>query len=202
VASVGQTSGATGIVLAGGGSVRFGRDKLAEPYRGMPLLHHAVLRLVEVCGDVVLVLAPEAPEPELPIGAPVRIARDATAGKGPLAGLLAGLGVTQTNLALVSGGDMPELATAVLIEMLKVAAEAPVQAVVLADGDRWRPLPMVVLAEAGRGIAPVLLAEDRRSLRGLLEGLRIAVIDEPTWLALDPERRTLLDVDEPADLDG
>ena len=32
-----------GVVLAGGRSTRFGRDKLAEPYRGMPLLHHAVL---------------------------------------------------------------------------------------------------------------------------------------------------------------
>jgi hypothetical protein len=27
------------------------------------------------------------------------------------------------------------------------------------------------------------------------------VIDEPTWIALDPERRTLIDVDEPADLE-
>ena len=29
------------IVLAGGASTRFGRDKLAEPVDGRPLLHHA-----------------------------------------------------------------------------------------------------------------------------------------------------------------
>jgi hypothetical protein len=28
------------------------------------------------------------------------------------------------------------------------------------------------------------------------------VIDEPTWLAFDPERRSLFDVDAPSDLDG
>jgi len=28
------------------------------------------------------------------------------------------------------------------------------------------------------------------------------VIDEPTWVALDPERRTLFDVDVPSDLGG
>jgi len=28
------------------------------------------------------------------------------------------------------------------------------------------------------------------------------VIDEATWTALDPDRATLRDVDEPADLDG
>jgi hypothetical protein len=29
----------------------------------------------------------------------------------------------------------------------------------------------------------------------------LAVIDEATWTALDPQRATLRDVDEPADLD-
>jgi 6-phosphogluconolactonase (cycloisomerase 2 family) len=37
-------------------------------------------------------------------------------------------------------------------------------------------------------------------LRDLLGAMRVAVIDEPTWVALDPGRRTLFDVDEPGDL--
>jgi molybdopterin-guanine dinucleotide biosynthesis protein A len=46
-----------------------------------------------------------------------------------------------------------------------------------------------------------LLDAGRRSLRDLLASVRTVVVDEPTWTALDPERRTLFDVDEPADLD-
>ena len=48
----------------------------------------------------------------------------------------------------------------------------------------------------------VLLRAGRRSLRDLLAAVTTVVIDEPTWTALDPERRTLLDVDEPGDIES
>ena len=130
--------GATGIVLAGGRSSRFGSDKLAAIHKGIPLLHHAVLRLGEVCGEVVVVIAPEAPEVAMPIGANARFVRDAREGDGPLAGLLSGMEAASTEFALVAGGDMPDLSTAVLLEMLRVGAEASVDAVALQDGSEER----------------------------------------------------------------
>jgi len=36
----------------------------------------------------------------------------------------------------------------------------------------------------------------------LLDALRVAAIDEPTWRALDPDGVTLHDIDRPEDLDG
>jgi molybdopterin-guanine dinucleotide biosynthesis protein A len=188
-------------VLAGGRSARFGdADKLAAPYRGMPLLHHAVLRLAEVTGDVVVVLAADVPVPAMPPGSPVRFARDAQPDEGPLAGAAAGLALVDRDLALLVGGDMPELSTPVVLEMLRVAAEAPVDAVTLQDGEVFRPLPVVVGAAAGRAAAHDLLHRGERSLRSWLQAMRVAVIDEATWLALDPHRRTLRDVDTPDDL--
>jgi hypothetical protein len=47
-----------------------------------------------------------------------------------------------------------------------------------------------------------LLHAGRRRLRDVLDALRTAVIDEATWTSLDPDRRTLRDVDEPGDLPG
>jgi molybdopterin-guanine dinucleotide biosynthesis protein A len=167
----------------------------------MPLLHHVVLRLAEVCDDVVVVIAPEGVEPSLPFGAPVRVVRDAREGEGPLAGAYTGLSAVRTELALLAGGDMPELRTPVLLEMLKVAGEAPVEAVVLSDGERFRPLPTVLRVASATDAAHVLLDSGRRRLLDLLDALRIAIVDEDTWHALDPERRTLFDVDEPADLE-
>ena len=181
--------------------MRFGSDKLVASYRGMPLLHHAVLRLAEVCGDVVVVVAPDAAEPDLPIGARARVTRDPTEGEGPLAGLHAGLiAVAEAEWAVVSGGDMPELQTAVLLEMLRVAGEAPVDAVALQDGDAFRPLPCVLRTAPAVDAVHMLLHAGRRRLRELLQSVRLGVLDEPTWQALDPERRTLFDVDEPGDL--
>jgi molybdopterin-guanine dinucleotide biosynthesis protein A len=166
----------------------------------MPLLQHAVLRLGEVCSEVIVVLAPDAPEPPMPIGAPARFARDPIEGEGPLAGVQAGVLALGTELGLVTGGDMPDLQTRVLLEMLQVAEEAEVEAVALQDGDRFPPLPSVVRTARAVEVAHTLLHDGHRALRDLLDSLRLAVIDEPTWLALDPERRTLFDVDVPSDL--
>ena len=164
------------MVLAGGGSVRFGRDKLAEPYQGLPLLHHALLRLAETCDDVVVVLAPRADIAGLPPG--LRVAFDPTPGEGPLAGLQAGLLAAATaDLVVVVGG-----------------------AVALQDGDAYRPLPCVLRPAPAADAAHSLLHAGRRRLRELLASLHTAIIDEPTWTALDPARRTLFDIDEPGDL--
>jgi molybdopterin-guanine dinucleotide biosynthesis protein A len=84
--------------------------------------------------------------------------------------------------------------------MLDVARTAPVDAVTLADEGRYRPLPVALRAARAREAAHQTLHDGERSLRGFLDALRIAVVDEQTWHALDPQRRTLVDVDVPDDL--
>ena len=48
-----RTVTVSGVVLAGGASRRFGRDKRAEPVAGVPLLRRAVDAVTEVSDDVV-----------------------------------------------------------------------------------------------------------------------------------------------------
>jgi molybdopterin-guanine dinucleotide biosynthesis protein A len=166
------------------------------------MLHLAIGRAAQVCGSTVVVLAPGGPEPPMPADMPVRFARDAVAGEGPLEGAYAGLLAVTTELAVLVAGDMPELVPAVLDEMLGVARERSADAAVLRDGDRFRPLPSVVRVTPAVAWAETLLHRGRRRLRDLLAELDAAVVEEATWHALDPERRTLVDVDEPQDLDG
>jgi molybdopterin-guanine dinucleotide biosynthesis protein A len=191
----------SGVVLAGGRSTRFGTDKLAAPYGGRPLLHAPVEVLQAICDEVIVVLAPGRAGDDLPPG--VRVANDPTEGAGPLAGLHAGLlAAVRSDLALVVGGDMPELQPPVLRELLSVLDSAGADAAVLADGDRPRPLPMAVRTWPAADVTHALLHAGRSRLRDVVDGLRTAVIDEATWTALDPARRTLFDVDEPGDLPG
>jgi molybdopterin-guanine dinucleotide biosynthesis protein A len=192
---------ATGIVLAGGRSRRFGRDKLAEEIDGRPLLHHAVLRLLEVCERVVVVVAADGDEPDLPADGVVLVVRDALPDEGPLRGLAAGLDVSEQALAIVVGGDMPDLQPDVLREMLRAARETGAVAVALSDGGEARPLPLVVATDRGRNAVSTLLDAGERSLRQLLGTVTTVVVDEPSWTSLDPERRTLVDVDEPHDVE-
>ena len=189
----------TGIVLAGGRATRFGSDKLQATYRGIPLVHHAALRAAEICDDVVVVLAPGEDGTGLPPG--VRTANDLTQGEGPLAGLHTGLmAAVRSDAVLVVGGDMPDLHLDVAREMLRVLDEAAADAVALADGDRLRPLPCVLRTWQAADVVHTLLHAGRRRLRDAIDGLRTAVIDEATWTGIDPQRRSVFDVDEPDDL--
>jgi len=151
-----------------------------------------------VCDEVVVVLAPDAQAPGLADA--VRIARDDVVGQGPLAGLLAGMAASSTGWVLVAAGDMPELAELVLREMLRVAREGSARAVVLQDGDHYRPLPAALRTPPALVTARLLFDSGERRLRALMEALDRVVLDQATWTALDPRRRTLRDVDERGDL--
>ncbi len=137
----------------------------------------------------------------MPAGASVAFARDAIEDEGPLRGLQAGLAVANADWIILAGGDMPDLQPAVLLEMLRAGLATGVVAVSLADGGTERPLPCVLRTVPATEAVDALLEAGRRSLRDLLGSVASVVIDEPTWTALDPERRTLLDIDEPADIE-
>jgi molybdopterin-guanine dinucleotide biosynthesis protein A len=163
-------------------------------------LHHAIARIAEVCGEVIVVLAPGERGGDLPPG--VVVVNDLTEGEGPLAGLHAGLmGAVRSDVVVVVGGDMPDVSVAVLRRMLAELETASVDAVALQDGERARPLPCVLRTWPAAETTHALLHAGRRRLRDVLETMNLTVIDDATWTALDPGRRTLFDVDEPGDLE-
>jgi molybdenum cofactor guanylyltransferase len=184
------------IVLAGGRSSRFGRDKLAEPIRGRPMLDHVIDRVRGVASEIVVVTAADATVDVRD----AEIVHDAHPFDGPLAGLGVGLRAVDDGVerVIVVGGDMPTLVPAVLRRL--IAALDAAEAAVLADAERPRPLPLAVRrAVAGEAVDRLLLDGERR-LRALLEALDVAVIPPETWRDDDPTGESLRDVDTPDDL--
>ena len=187
----------TAVVLAGGRSSRFGRDKLAEPFAGGTVLDHAIAAVGPLVGETIVVAATDGPR-EVPAG--VVVVRDLRPFEGPLAGLLVGLRhVTQPAVLLV-GGDMPTMVEPVLEALLAELADPAIDAAMLEHDGQGRPLPGALRAEPARQAGERLVARGERSLRALYGALTTAVIAEPTWRALDPDARTLRDIDTPADL--
>jgi molybdopterin-guanine dinucleotide biosynthesis protein A len=94
---------------------------------------------------------------------------------------------------------MPTLHPGVLGLLAAMLASDPgIVALTLEDPD-GSPLPMAVrpaVLPAARG----LLARDRRSLRGLLDAVPRGNVPATAWRALDPQARTLRDVDTRPDL--
>lgn len=185
------------IVLAGGRSSRFGREKLAEPIDGRTLLEHAVDAIRSFASDVIVVVAPDG-GPLVPSG--VRVVRDTAPYEGPLAGLLAGLGAARETVVIVTAGDMPELQPAVVEALLAALAMSTLDAAVLEDASQPRPLPMAIARDPARAAAERLIASGERRLRALLGEIATTVIAETDWRALDPDGRSVRDVDTPDDL--
>jgi molybdenum cofactor guanylyltransferase len=187
-----------GIVLAGGASTRFGRDKLAEPIDGVTLLERAITAVRAVADDVVVVLAP-GDDRALPPG--VRSVNDASAFAGPLVGLGTGLAALPDTVdgVVVVGGDMPSLEPDVLRALL--AALDGVGLACLHDRDgRARPLPMAIRRDPGVKAVDALVGSGERRLRAMLDHMPSVVIPFDRWSVADADGATLVDIDTAADL--
>lgn len=198
----GTLPAATAIVLAGGRSSRFGRDKLAEPVGGRRLLDHAVDAAAAVAREVLVLVPPVAPARGVarPGSVPVVVVRDPEPFGGPLVAVLAGLERAREPLAFVVGGDMPSLSTAVLAAMLRRLESSGADAVVLGYRGRREPLPAAFRVGAATPAARRLLGSGVRSLQSLAGALRTVELAEMEWRPLDPAAATLRDVDRPEDL--
>ena len=196
------------VILAGGRSRRFGRDKLAEPIGGRPLLEHAI-DAVRPFVTQILVVGPPAEagagwstrqDSELSLPPDVSLVQDSVAHEGPLVGLVGGLRAARETLVVVVGGDMPTLVPSVIEALLTELDDPEIDAAILQHEGRARPLPMVVRRAAGLAAAERLVEGGERRLRALGDALATRLIAEPAWRLLDPDGLTIRDVDTPADL--
>ncbi|HET7169406.1 MAG TPA: molybdenum cofactor guanylyltransferase [Candidatus Limnocylindrales bacterium] len=193
-----RTAGRVGaIVLAGGRSSRFGRDKLAESIDGRTLLAHAI-DAVRGLGDPVVVVT--SPGSRLAVPGGVIVASDNRPFEGPLAGLAVGLRAMPSSVerVVVVGGDMPTLVAAVLRALVRGLDTHDL--VILADDTGPRPLPMAVRRTPAGAAVDGLLTQGERRLRALLTVLDVTAMPPAAWRVDDPAGATLRDVDTPTDL--
>ena len=197
---MGGQEAASAIVLAGGRSTRFGAEKMATDVAGEPLLHHAIRVAGAVCAEVLVVGAPSGLPVELPDGlaqTPV-VVLDVDPYEGPLVALAnAAAHATHDRLLLVAG-DMPELQPAILGRVL-TWGDGTDGACLVVDG--WaQPFPMGLDRAAAISSGTALVQAGERSLRGLMASLQLERVPEAEWRGIDPDARSLLDIDRPEDL--
>jgi molybdopterin-guanine dinucleotide biosynthesis protein A len=192
------------IILAGGRSARMGRPKEALPFGGAPLLARIAQALAPGC-DPVVVVARDAAQELPPLPANALRAHDDVAGRGPLAGLAAGL----RRLLAVPGFEPDDAAFVVACDHPFVdAGFARFLADRLGDADAalpevgGRPEPLCAVYRL-RCLPRVdaLLAAGNAGPSALADG-RAARVGEAALRDFDPALRALRDVDTAADYDA
>jgi molybdopterin-guanine dinucleotide biosynthesis protein A len=185
------------VILAGGRSVRFGRDKAAEVVAGRSLLQRVVDSASPIASEIVIVRAPGMRPPAVRSETPLRHAEDVREG-GALAGLHTGLLVAGQPVAVVLGCDMPLLSQPLLHHLRGLLNQSMDVVMPLWEG-KEEPLH----AFYRRTCLPAIekaLDEGKRRVVDFLPDVRVRFVSHDELQRLDPEGHSFWNVNQPSDL--
>lgn len=177
------------IVLAGGRSRRFGRDKLREPWGDGWLVDRPIAALRSVFGARVTLVGPCDPEVRARADGALE---DQLRGAGPGSGIASAMAQHQGPVFVLSG-DLPLVTSAVVEAILDAAGQVPAVDAVLARSDR--PEPTIGLYRIGA------LPDLRRYVAAPIRPLAdLLPAERAHWVAID--RRALTNANAPSDLES
>ncbi len=182
------------VLLAGGESRRMGRDKATINWRGRPLWHWQMEALRALRPDKIF-LSARADVSWRP--ADVELIVDLPPSRGPLSGLAAALGASETDHLLALAIDMPFMSTDHLRDLCALATKG-MGVVPVIDGNA-EPLSALYPREA-RSIFLESLQSDNSSLQPIVRQL-IALGLLREMPVSDSERKFYKNINEPRDLD-
>jgi molybdopterin-guanine dinucleotide biosynthesis protein A len=186
---------AAGFVVAGGRSLRMGRDKALLPWGETDLLGHALARLRTVAGDVRILCGPGPRYLDRSVPVEIDLVPDA----GPLAGVLTGLTAAAGRHGLFLAVDLPRVPVALLARLLALAEGA--DAVVPLTPRGPEPLCAVYgpacLEPIRRGVA----AGDLR-MTSFWPGVRVREVRAPELAAFGDPDDLFRNLNTPGDLGG
>jgi len=185
----------TGIVLAGGRSIRMGKDKASLELSEQTLLSRVVQTVSLVCPEVIIAGGEQSLADGF--GPDVRWVSDQPGSVGPLAGVTAGLQAARHDACLVVACDMPFLTPALLSHLVDrletFDAVVPIS----------RGVSQYLHAAYSRSAAPTaqaLLRLKARSVHELVVRLRVLHLSEKHCARFDPTGLSCFNMNTPADL--
>lgn len=194
--------GPSAIILAGGRSSRMGLPKAVLPFGAASILERLIETLTGAFDEIIVVAAPLGDEPfsiERMLGdrAGVIVERDDDAFAGPVGALRRGLARAGGEIVFACSCDLPllrsELAVAICTMIAGEDAAMPQLGGVLQPlCAAYRRAPAITALSA-------MEAAGERRLRRVAQRLKVRAIDEATLRAIDPDLRSLLNVNTAED---
>jgi molybdenum cofactor guanylyltransferase len=186
-------------VLAGGKSIRLGRNKIAEIFGQKSLLERVIARLTPLNSEILVVTALESTIPELTQYPKVKIVKDIFPGKGSLGGAYTGLTYSRTQYNLVVAGDMPFLNPKLLEHLIDLAVQSGADVVVPRINNFQEPLHAVYSTRCLPAIQR-LVSQNQLSLLALFPLVKVKYVAEDEINRLDAAHLSFFNVNTEADL--
>lgn len=188
-------------ILAGGESQRYGGvDKQELDFKGESLGRRAARNALATGCSVLIVGTNREPYE----GLPVRFARDAFPGRGPLSGLHAALGASLTPWVFLTACDMPFSSQAWLDELLARAEQGEALAVAARRGGFIEPFQALYARELEERVFSMLKdcgdAPRKLSLARLIAEIPCHEVPESVAAAYSPDGRIFRSANSPEEL--
>ncbi len=187
------------IVLAGGRSRRFGRDKLGVELGGRTLFQRVIDTLSGISDEIIVAVAPGQPAPcsDSPL---VKVVSDIIPGKSALGGIYTGLSAAGSFRCLVVAADMPLLNPALLRYMIEVSQGCDV---IIPQLGRWlEPLHAIYSRNC---LDPIKkqMESGELAIRVFLEQVKLKVryLGADEIERFDPEHLSFFNINTESDLE-
>ncbi len=188
----------SGIILAGGKSIRLGHDKILEKVGNASLLEQVISRLDSLTRDIIIVTAEERTFLPLAGHPKIRITSDILPGQGSLGGIYTGLVRSDTFYNLVVAADMPFLNEPLLKYMIEVADGFDF--VLPRVRSYYEPLHAIYSRNC---IAPIeaIFQRGRKVIIDLFDHVKVRFIEAEEIERFDPEHLSFFNVNTKEDLE-
>ncbi|MDY6970726.1 MAG: molybdenum cofactor guanylyltransferase [Thermodesulfobacteriota bacterium] len=188
-----QFRGVTGIILAGGKSRRYGKNKALAKVGGIPLIERVISVMKSVFHDLIVVT--NTPEEYAYLGLPMY--EDPIKGLGPLGGIFAGLEALANDAGFFVACDMPFLNKGLIRHMVEIRDDFDV--VIPRMSWKLESLHALYRNRCLPAIKKLIDSREYQIFRFFPE-VSVRYVDEDEIRGFDPELRSFLNVNRPREL--
>ena len=190
------------VILAGGFSRRFGRDKGLVVLAGKPLILHVIDRVSKLVDEVLVVVSSEKQKNkfETIFEENAHLVIDKDDSQSPLVGAITGFETANTEYSLLLPCDTPLVSTQIVQFLLDMCTDRS------AAIPRWpsgyiEPLQAVYRTESALTAAKRALKQGKMNMQSMIDNLRgVRYVSTMVLEQLEPELSTFFNVNTPKDL--